>query len=127
MIVHQSPTPTADPQAVKQALEALDRPAALSLSPLTKLAVMDQHGTASELRELLLDVIGELADSGPSSDRESGRLLRDYYVKKAGSHEVIMARLHLSRPTYYRRLNRAYVLVAQHFDRASDFAVLFQL
>jgi hypothetical protein len=127
VIVHQSHTPIADPQAVKQALETLDRPAALRLNPLTKLAVMDHDGTAAELRELLLDVIVELAESRDHTEAQSGRLLLDYYIKRAGSHDVIKTRLHLSRPTYYRRLNQGFALVAHHLDRVSEFVVLFQL
>jgi hypothetical protein len=39
-----------------------------------------------------------------------------------GSHEVIMERLHLSRPTYYRRLHYGFELVANRFDKLSEFA-----
>jgi hypothetical protein len=127
VIARESPTPTADPLAVKQALEALHEPAALSLNPLIKLPVMNHDGTAGDLRELLLDVIGELAESRVHTEAQAGRLLLDYYIKRAGSHEVIKARLHLSRPTYFRRLNRGFALVAQHLDRVSEFVVLFQL
>jgi hypothetical protein len=67
-----------------------------------------------------LDVIGELAASpGP---RDAGKLPLDYYVKKVGSHEVIMERLHLSRPTFYRRLQRGFALVAERLDELSEFA-----
>jgi hypothetical protein len=74
---------------------------------------------AVELRELLVDVIGELATSTSPRDAESGHLLLDYYVKRVGSHEVIMERLHLSRPTYYRRLHHGFELVASRLDRLS--------
>ena len=39
-----------------------------------------------------------------------------------GSHEVILERLHLSRPTLYRRLQRGFVLVAERLDEMSQFA-----
>jgi hypothetical protein len=39
-----------------------------------------------------------------------------------GSHEVIMERLHLSRPTFYRRLQRGFALVAERLDEMSEFA-----
>src|SRR6266851_3473770 len=55
-------------------------------------------------------------------DPEAGRLLLDYYVKKVGSHEVIMERLHLSRPTFYRRLQRGFALIAERLDEMSEFA-----
>jgi len=37
-------------------------------------------------------------------------------VKRVGSHEVIAERLHLSRPTFYRRLQRGLTLVAERLD-----------
>ena len=67
-------------------------------------------------------MISELAASPQPRDAEAGRLLLDYYVKKVGSHEVIMERLHLSRPTFYRRLQRGFQLVAERLDEMSEFA-----
>jgi DNA invertase Pin-like site-specific DNA recombinase len=69
-----------------------------------------------------VDVIGELASSPSPRDAEAGKLLLDYYVKRVGSHEVIMERLHLSRPTFYRRLQRGFSLVAERLDELSEFA-----
>jgi hypothetical protein len=43
-------------------------------------------------------------------------------VNKVGSHEVIMERLHLSRPTFYRRLQRGFQLVAERLDEMAEFA-----
>jgi transcriptional regulator of acetoin/glycerol metabolism len=77
---------------------------------------------ASDLRALLVDVISDLAASAAPRDAEAGRLLLDYYVKRVGSHEVIMERLHLSRPTFYRRLQRGFALVAERLDELSEFA-----
>ena len=74
---------------------------------------------SSELRALLVDVIGELAASSAPRDAEAGHLLLDYYVRRVGSHEVIMERLHMSRPTYYRRLHHGYELVANRIDQIS--------
>jgi hypothetical protein len=67
-------------------------------------------------------VIAELAVAPGPRDAEAGRLLLDYYVKRVGSHEVIMERLHLSRPTFYRRLQRGFALVAERLDELSEFA-----
>jgi hypothetical protein len=67
-------------------------------------------------------VVQELVVSPSPRDAEAGRLLLDYYVKKVGSHEVIMERLHLSRPTYYRRLHYGFELVAGRLDKLSEFA-----
>jgi len=119
------PIATADSETVKQALESLDEPAALRLNPLRQLPVMSPDDSAGDLRALLIDVIAELAESRSHRDAECGRLLLGYYVKRVGSHEVLMARLHLSRPTYYRRLQQGYVLVAQQLNHVSDFAIRF--
>ncbi|HET9780817.1 MAG TPA: hypothetical protein VFR33_03475 [Candidatus Dormibacteraeota bacterium] len=111
------PDSTAREQLVRAALDDLGTPEALGRSPLAQLSVVSKgDSAANELRELLIDVIGELATSTSPRDAEAGHLLLDYYVKKAGSHEVIMERLHLSRPTYYRRLHHGFELVASRID-----------
>jgi hypothetical protein len=114
------PESTAREQLVRSALDDLGTPEALGRSPLARLPGVTKGGTAAiELRALLVDVIGELAASGAPRDAEAGRLLLDYYVKRVGSHEVIMERLHLSRPTYYRRLHHGFELVGQRLDDLS--------
>src|SRR5262245_2076284 len=127
MVVLDRPAPTADPEHVKRALECLNEPRALDLNPLRRLRVMEHDGTAAELRALLVDVVGELSESRSERDAQAARLLLDYYVRRTGSHEVVMRRNHLSRPTYFRRLQRGYVLVAQQLDIVSDFAEWFPL
>ena len=82
-------------------------------------AVSKSESAAVELRALLVDVIGELAASSSPRDAESGHLLLDYYVRRVGSHELIMERLHMSRPTYYRRLHHGFELVADRIDQIS--------
>jgi len=105
-------------QLVRAALDDLGTPEALGRSPLAQLPVVSKGESAAvELRALLVDVIGELASSAAPRDAESGHLLLDYYVRRVGSHEVIMERLHLSRPTYYRRLHHGFELVADQLDR----------
>ena len=107
-------------QLVRSALDDLGTPESLGRSPLARLPGVASGGSAAvELREVLIDVIGELAASTSPRDAESGHLLLDYYVKRVGSHEVIMERLHLSRPTYYRRLHHGFTLVASRLDRLS--------
>jgi len=114
------PDSTVREQIVRAALDDLGTPEALGRSPLCRLpSLSESDSAAAELRALLIDVIGELASAGGPRDAESGRLLLDYYVKKAGSHEVIMERLHLSRPTYYRRLHHGFELVANRLDQLS--------
>lgn len=114
------PDSAAREQLVRSALDDLGTPEALGRSPLAQLPVVSRGESAAvELRALLIDVIGELAASTTPRDAESGHLLLDYYVRKAGSHELIMERLHLSRPTYYRRLHHGFELVANRLDRLS--------
>jgi hypothetical protein len=112
------------PATVKAALDALGEPGALAASPLVRLPVITVEGSAAaaELRSLLLDVVSELAAARAPRDAEAGRLLADYYVKRVGSHELIAERLHLSRPTFYRRLQRGLTLVAERLDELAEFA-----
>jgi hypothetical protein len=119
----RDPASTVRPQLVRAALDDLGTPEALGRSPLGQLPGISAGGsTAADLRSVLVDVISELAASQQPRDAEAGRLLLDYYVKRVGSHEVIMERLHLSRPTFYRRLQRGFALVAERIDEMSEFA-----
>jgi hypothetical protein len=119
----RDPQSTIRPQLVRAALDDLGTPEALGRSPLGQLPGVSRGGSAaSDLRAVLVDVIGELASSPGPRDAEAGKLLLDYYVKRVGSHEVIMERLHLSRPTFYRRLQRGFALVAERLDEMSEFA-----
>jgi hypothetical protein len=119
----RDPQSTIRPQLVRSALDDLGTPEALGRSPLGQLPGVSRGGSAAaDLRSVLVDVIGELAASPGPRDAEAGKLLLDYYVKKVGSHEVIMERLHLSRPTFYRRLQRGFALVAERLDELSEFA-----
>jgi hypothetical protein len=119
----RDPANTVRPQLVRAALDDLGTPEALGRSPLGRLpGIAHGESTAADLRAALVDVISELASSSQPRDAEAGRLLLDYYVKKVGSHEVIMERLHLSRPTFYRRLQRGFALVAERLDEMSEFA-----
>ncbi len=119
----RDPESTIRPQLVRAALDDLGTPEALGRSPLGQLAGVSHGGSAAaDLRAVLVDVIGELAASPGPRDAEAGKLLLDYYVKRVGSHEVIMERLHLSRPTFYRRLQRGFGLVAERLDELSEFA-----
>ena len=119
----RDPASTVRPQLVRAALDDLGTPEALGRSPLGRLpGIAHGESTAADLRAALIDVISEIASSAQPRDAEAGRLLIDYYVKKVGSHEVIMERLHLSRPTFYRRLQRGFALVAERLDEMSEFA-----
>jgi hypothetical protein len=131
VLVVKAPSPeeehwTLDPdssvreQLVRSALDDLGTPEALGRNPLAKMPGLSKGGSAAhELREVLVDVIGELAGSSAPRDAECGRVLLDYYVRKVGSHEVIAERLYLTRPTYYRRLHHGFQLVANRLDHIS--------
>ena len=114
------------PESVKHALENLDSPRALELSPLTESPVISTSRSAAELRALLVDVVSELSDSSNSEDAEAGRVLLNYYVKSVGTPEVTKVRLNMSRPTYFRRLKLGHVLVADQLRRLSAFALWFR-
>ncbi|MDQ6774407.1 MAG: hypothetical protein M3024_15735, partial [Candidatus Dormibacteraeota bacterium] len=100
---------------VKQALEALHQPHDLVRAPLGKL--LGAAG-ASDLERILRQTVEHLAASPEGRDREAGRLLSDYYVKRVGSQEVVADRLHLTRATFYRRLHLGWGLVAKRLAQA---------
>jgi transcriptional regulator of acetoin/glycerol metabolism len=91
---------------------------------MARLACISGEGATAgqELHDLLVDVVRELAASKSPRDAEAGQLLAEYYLRRSGSHEVIAERLHLSRPTFYRRLQRGLSLVAERIDELSEFA-----
>src|SRR5207237_8928657 len=91
------PDSNAREQLVRSALDDLGTPEALGRNPLARLPALSKGDSAAvELRALLVDVIGELAASASPRDAESGLLLLDYYVQRAGTHEANLARLHLA-------------------------------
>jgi len=112
------------PASVKDALDALADSQTLSASALTQLPCISAKGDAAgaELHGLLVDIVKELAAARAPRDAEAGRLLDEYYVRKVGSHELIAERLHLSRPTFYRRLQRGLALTAERLDELAEFA-----
>jgi hypothetical protein len=118
-------------EVVKAALADLNNPQALGRSPLCSLSgLASDPMEAAGLRALLVDVVVEIAACRQARDAESGRLLLDYYVKRVGSHEVVMERLYLSRPTFYRRLNRGLILVAERLAQLganTDFETALRL
>ena len=104
--------------SVKQALEVLSDNRLLALSPLCTLPYLARDGgdPAAELADLLRDAARELAASTVFRDAQSGHLLVEYYVKRSGTHDQIAEQLHLSRPNYYRRLQRGCEVLAERLD-----------
>jgi tetratricopeptide (TPR) repeat protein len=103
---------------VKQALESLHRPLDLARTELGPLLGLDGDTDGSRLRELLIEHVGLLAGSADGRDREAGKLLRDYYVRRVGSQELVADRLHLTRATFYRRLHLGWSLLAERLALA---------
>jgi len=121
----QGPESLARQVLLKSALENLADVEALRLSPLTLLPALSRSSNSgADLRDMLVDVVTELTASRAPRDREAGQLLFDYYVKRVGSHEVVMERLCLSRPTFYRRLQRGFERLAERLDTVNEFATL---
>ncbi|TDU80620.1 hypothetical protein EDD91_7510 [Streptomyces sp. KS 21] len=92
---------------IREALDALHRPQLLARSPLLPVA-----GDPAALRELLESGVQHLLNSTVATETEAGRILSQYYVERCGGHEFIANRLHLSRATYFRRLNQGLALLA---------------
>jgi len=104
---------------VQAALEALAAGNGLDGSPLLALERLAGAGP-QRLGELVETAVAEVAASPAYREAEAGRVLRDYYLKCVGSHAVVAERLHLSRPTFYRRLHNGLELVAERLGPLGD-------
>jgi hypothetical protein len=102
-------------ELVQAALEQLSRDKSKALVELRAASGFDISDT--DLRAALNSAIEQAAQLGDPRDAEAGRVLREYYLRRVGSHEVVAARLHLSRTTFYRRLHRGWQLVAAELAR----------
>jgi predicted DNA-binding protein YlxM (UPF0122 family) len=109
--------------SIKEALEALPTRSQLAASPLCRLPYLGRDGgdAVAELEELLKDAARELSTSKELRDAQAGHLLVEYYVKRSGTHEQIAERLHMSRPAYYRRLQRGCELLAERLEKLAAF------
>jgi hypothetical protein len=93
--------------AVKVALENLYDLTELRHSPLTRLRrLQSATDPPATLRDLLMDAIRDLQSFPSGQQREAGALLRDVYIRRLASHEIVAQRLGLPRTTYYRRLRQ---------------------
>ena len=91
---------------MKAALEDLNAPDRLARSPLLDLACLGPAaiGRADLLRLLLKQLVAELTASSDYAEADAGRVLSAYYFDRRGSHERVAESLHMTIPTYYRRL-----------------------
>lgn len=102
---------------VKEALEALHTPTELDRLPLGRL--LGLAGDSGRLQRLLVETVEELASSSDGRVREAGQLLRDYYLRRLGSQELVAERLHLTRATFYRRLHLGWDLLGRRLTSRS--------
>ena len=109
--------------SIKEALEALPDRRLLAASPLCRLPYLGLDGgdAAAELDELLKDAARELSTSTVLRDAQAGHLLVEYYIKRSGTHDQVAERLHMSRPAYYRRLQRGCELLADRLEKLAAF------
>ena len=104
---------------VKQALEAMHRPRELAEGGLGRLLGLEADADGARLRAVLAEQIEALAASPDGRDREAGQLLRDYYLRRVGSQELVADRLHMTRATFYRRLHLGWQLVGERLTTLS--------
>jgi tetratricopeptide (TPR) repeat protein len=101
-------------EQVKAALEEIhdtDRP---TRSPLLELACLGSGGIRADLlRAVLRALVGELAASPRYAEKEAARVLGSYYFEHGGSHERVAESLHMTMPTYYRRLRGGHLRLAE--------------
>ncbi|GAA3034536.1 hypothetical protein [Actinokineospora globicatena] len=102
-------TPGDTRRDVKQALEHLRDDAALAGNPLA-----DRGPSA--LRARILTGLDHLTASPDPTLAEAGRALHGYYVRGHRDHVGVAADLHLSRATYFRRLDRGLTELAALFS-----------
>lgn len=112
-IAHAWPVIAAKP--LKRTLEALQDREELAATPLARALSINGSAevVAAELRQHLMAGIERLGASDQFRTAQAGRLLRYYYVQRIGSQEVVAERLHISRPTFYRRLQDGLEQLAQ--------------
>lgn len=104
--------PDPHPRLIGRALRQIGDPVALTRSPLL---AAPHTPTVASLRAWLYDAVHALAESPSPTDAEAGRVLQTYYLGRCGSHEQAAARLHLSRATYFRRLQRGLAVLSASF------------
>ena len=115
--------PEITPNSIKEALEALPDRRLLAASPLCRLPYLGRDGAdaVAELDELLKDAARELSTSTVLRDAQAGHLLVEYYIRRSGTHDQVAERLHMSRPAYYRRLQRGCELLADRLEKLAAF------
>lgn len=99
---------------VREALQHLADPAALAHSPLLALPAID---TVERLRATLTDAIQAMADARDPARAEAGQVLAQYYLQRRCGHDTLAHRLHLSRATYFRRLDHGLTAITRQLQQ----------
>jgi tetratricopeptide (TPR) repeat protein len=102
---------------VRDALELM-RSGDTAPAPLARLLGLEQDPGGVQLGQLLAVQVELMANSATGREREAGQLLREYYLKRVGSQEVVAGRLHLTRATFYRRLHLGWALLGERLSAA---------
>ncbi|MET8140953.1 hypothetical protein ABZU32_11650 [Sphaerisporangium sp. NPDC005288] len=89
-------------EAVRAALARLGDPRRPAEGPP---AAMPALGSPEAIAAFVRRQVEALANSGSPVDQEAGRVLSLYYLRGGIAHEAAAHRLHLSRATYFRRLD----------------------
>lgn len=107
---------------VRDVLLWLDKPSRLAKSRLVGLPMLagNRNRRAAELRELVVDIVRELAAFGDGGDAEAGKALLELYIRNAGSEDEVAQRLGVSRRTATRLVHRGLALVAGRLDELSE-------
>jgi AAA ATPase domain len=104
---------------VRDALERLHRPPELAEAPLARMLGLEQDLEGVRLQRLLTEQVELLARSLTGVEQQQAvHALRDYYLNRVGSQEVVAERLHLARATFYRRLHLGWELLAARLAEA---------
>jgi hypothetical protein len=94
---------------IRQALSDIHHPARLARNPLLAWLKLP---SADALQATLMTAIQDLCDSTAPADADAGHVLAGYYLTRRAGHEHTASKLHLSRSTYFRRLNHGITQLA---------------
>ncbi|ONI77211.1 hypothetical protein ALI144C_34630 [Actinosynnema sp. ALI-1.44] len=92
---------------IRKALDHVGDSVKLARSPLVVIT-----GTPEVLHDFLTTAITELAGARNQTTSQAGHILHAYYLRRRRDHVGVANQLHLSRATYFRRLDHGLVELA---------------
>ncbi|WP_433259898.1 hypothetical protein ACQPZF_22065 [Actinosynnema sp. CS-041913] len=98
---------------VRRALENLHDSARLARSPLLASAATS---TVEALHTVLTEAVADLVAAEDTPTAQAGQILRAYYLRRRADHLGVANRLHLSRATYFRRLDHGLTVLARRLS-----------